>query len=136
MSDTIFYMPGRVVLGSEAFVSLSNLGHPGRKPLLITGRTFARRTGLLDNARKILTAGGIAPEVFDQVEPEPSIQTVETAADHARSHAPMRCIVEVDEPIEVSPERQRAEAGDSLMQQIEDRLRTMLAELSRESRMM
>ena len=60
----------------------------------------------------------------------------EDLTDHARAHAPMRCIIEVDEPIEVSPDRQRADAGDSLMRQIEDRLRAMLAELSRESRMM
>jgi hypothetical protein len=60
----------------------------------------------------------------------------EDLTDHARSHGPMRCVIQIDEPIEVSGERQRAEEGDPLMRQIEERLRTMLAELSRESRMM
>jgi hypothetical protein len=60
----------------------------------------------------------------------------EDLTDHARSHGPMRCVIQIDEPIVVSGERQRAGGGDPLMLQIEDRLRTMLAELSRESRMM
>jgi hypothetical protein len=60
----------------------------------------------------------------------------EDLTDHARTHGPMRCVIQIDEPIEVSGERQRTEGGNPLMLQIEDRLRTMLAELSRESRMM
>lgn len=60
----------------------------------------------------------------------------EDLTDNARAHGPMRCVVQVDEAIEVSGSRHRGDGGDPLMQRIEDRLRTMLAELSGESRMM
>lgn len=60
----------------------------------------------------------------------------EDVTDYAHCHRPMRCIVEVDEAIEVSPQRDRSTGDDPLMQRIEDRLRAMLTELSRESRMM
>jgi|TARA_B100000809_G_scaffold133513_1_gene131240 hypothetical protein len=57
----------------------------------------------------------------------------EDITDKVRVHGPMHCIVQVDEPIEVSPNRPRCTDGDPLMQQIEERLTQMLASLAEES---
>jgi len=86
MAETFFYMPGRVICGPDALAELSRAAHLGKRPLLVTGQNFARRTGLLAKAQKILTAAGTEPVVFDRVEPEPAVQTAEAAAEYARTH--------------------------------------------------
>ncbi len=58
MSDTLFYMPDRVI---------------------------ARQSGLLDRAQNLLTDAGLKPVLFDQVERDPAIPTVLAAADLAKS---------------------------------------------------
>lgn len=47
---------------------------------------------------------------------------------------PMKVVIEVDEAIEVSPERPPRGEKDPLLCQLDDRLRTMLARLSKEAR--
>jgi hypothetical protein len=53
----------------------------------------------------------------------------------ARAHGPMRVIVEVDEAISVSPERDRRQAEDPLMAQVKARLEAKLEKLRGECRM-
>lgn len=53
----------------------------------------------------------------------------EDLTDKARVNAPMHAIIEVDEPIEVSPERDRKATVDPLMEQIRSRLETMMTRL-------
>ncbi len=67
--------------------------------------------------------------------PERILETVERfeedMTDRARPHPPMRALVDVGEPIEVSPERTRGTEGDPLMIAIRDRLEAMLATSAR-----
>lgn len=86
MSETLFYMPGRVVSGPDVLSELARVAELGNRPLLVTGKNFARRSGLLDSARKILTEAGTDPVVFDKVEPEPAVPTVHAAAEFAEAH--------------------------------------------------
>ena len=86
MTDAVFYNPGRVICGSNALDELSQAAQLGKKPLLVTGKNFARRSGLLAKAQEILTAAGTEPEVFDKVPRDPPIAIAESAADYARSH--------------------------------------------------
>ena len=53
----------------------------------------------------------------------------------ARAHGPMRVIVDVDEAISVSPERDRRQAEDPLMAQVKARLEAKLQQLRTECRM-
>jgi hypothetical protein len=48
-------------------------------------------------------------------------------------HGSLKAIIEVDEAIEVSPERDRGAEVDPLMAALEQRLTAMLARLARES---
>ncbi len=57
----------------------------------------------------------------------------EDLTDHARVHGRLRAVIEVDEAIEVSPDRDRSAAVDPLMATLESRLQTMLDRLSTES---
>jgi 1-acyl-sn-glycerol-3-phosphate acyltransferase len=57
----------------------------------------------------------------------------EDLTDRVRVHGSLKAIIEIDEPIEVSPERDRTAAVDPLMAALEARLGAMLARLARES---
>ncbi|HTQ32434.1 MAG TPA: 1-acyl-sn-glycerol-3-phosphate acyltransferase [Opitutaceae bacterium] len=63
--------------------------------------------------------------------PEQLLETVERfeedLTDVARTHAPMRAVVDIGEAIEVSPERARDGDGDPLMLALRERLEAMLA---------
>lgn len=69
--------------------------------------------------------------------PERFLETVERfeedLTDVARVHAPMRAIVDVGDPIEVTPDRTRGNDGDPLMTAIREQLETMLAKSARPS---
>jgi 1-acyl-sn-glycerol-3-phosphate acyltransferase len=57
----------------------------------------------------------------------------EDLTDKARVNGPMHAVIEVDEPIEVSPERDRKATVDPLMEQIKDRLEAMISRLGQMS---
>ncbi|MEQ8789137.1 MAG: 1-acyl-sn-glycerol-3-phosphate acyltransferase [Pirellulaceae bacterium] len=58
----------------------------------------------------------------------------EDLTDRVRVHGSLKAIIEIDEPIEVSPERDRKAKVDPLMAALEQRLTAMLARLAEESR--
>ena len=86
MPDTAFYMPARVIAGPDVLSQLPRAAQFGKKPLLITGKSFARQSGLLCRAEKLLADAGAQSILFDQVEPDPSVATVEAGADLGRAH--------------------------------------------------
>ncbi len=66
------------ILGEEA----SKLG---KKALIVCGRHFARRYGFLDRLVELLKTEGLEVYIFDKVEPNPSLETVESGGRLARS---------------------------------------------------
>ncbi|MBO3800587.1 MAG: iron-containing alcohol dehydrogenase [Candidatus Brockarchaeota archaeon] len=53
----------------------------GDRCLLVTGRSFARRSGYLNILTEILEESGLKVTVFDKVEPNPSVETVYKGAE-------------------------------------------------------
>jgi len=68
--QVIFGTGTRTELGEHAAVL-------GARALIVCGRTSLQASGALDELREHLTAGGVAVTVFAEVEPEPSLDTVE-----------------------------------------------------------
>lgn len=68
--DTVFGEGSLECLGRRA----SKLG---RSALLVIGRGSVRRSGALDKAMKLLKGSGIRVTLYEGVEPDPSIQTVD-----------------------------------------------------------
>jgi hypothetical protein len=58
----------------------------------------------------------------------------EDLTDQVRVHGSLKAIIEIDEPIEVSPQRDRKAEVDPLMVTLEERLSAMLARLAEQSR--
>ncbi|MCE5240032.1 iron-containing alcohol dehydrogenase [bacterium] len=75
-----------VVFGSGSRKQAGRLAAAlGQRALLVTGRGAARR-GLVDDFRGILAGAGLQVAVFDAVEPEPSLQTVDAGREALRAH--------------------------------------------------
>ena len=72
--------PRKLIFGEDSINQLpeviQDLGLKD-KAMLVTGRKFARESGYLDRLRSLLTSHGTDVVVFDRVEPNPSVETVE-----------------------------------------------------------
>lgn len=56
----------------------------GKKALVVTGRTFAKKYGYVDRIRRILEESGVKAAFFSEVEPNPSIETVKRGVEVAK----------------------------------------------------
>ena len=82
---TWFYCPTQVYL--ESFALKNNaaaLGGLGKRCLVVTGKTSAAASGVLDDLAAILPSLGVAYEVFDEIEPNPSIHVCREGGRRAR----------------------------------------------------
>lgn len=77
MDTFIFHHPTKIIFGRG---SIGKLGEEtvklGKKCLLISGRTFAKRSGYLEAIERALSASGLKVVAFSEVEPNPSIETL------------------------------------------------------------
>lgn len=85
MTEFTFYNPVRVVFGCGSINTLGeHTAQYGTRALLVTGRSSARKTGLLDRAVELLKAAGMDVTVFDRVMPNPTAALVDEGAALAR----------------------------------------------------
>jgi alcohol dehydrogenase YqhD (iron-dependent ADH family) len=78
---TKFHIPTKIICGAGSFKLLgSEAAMLGRSVLLVTGRSSARKTGVLDRAAADLERYGLQVAVFDRVEPNPRSTTVDEGA--------------------------------------------------------
>lgn len=79
-------MPTRIISGPGSLEKLGReVARINRKCLLVTGRRSSRYSGTLEKVQDGLLEAKIESVLFDQVEPNPSIETIHDGADLARS---------------------------------------------------
>jgi alcohol dehydrogenase class IV len=84
MSNT-FRVPQRIVFGWGAVAELGKLASPlGGRALLVTGRRAMKAAGITDRVVAVLHDAGIAVTLFDEVEREPEVATVDRGREAAR----------------------------------------------------
>jgi alcohol dehydrogenase class IV len=87
LSIADFRTPGKFLFGAGA---LGALGHEarrlGRRAVLVTGRRAMAQAGTTARCQAILAAAGVETALFDQVEPEPDVTTVDACRAGIRSH--------------------------------------------------
>jgi alcohol dehydrogenase YqhD (iron-dependent ADH family) len=84
---TNFYIPTKIIAGAGSFEQLGvEAGVIGRRALLVTGLSSARKTGLLDRAMADLRSHGLEVVVYDKVKPNPRSDTVDEGARLIREH--------------------------------------------------
>jgi alcohol dehydrogenase len=84
-----FHSAGSIVFGTGAVKQLGEIAqrHRFRKVLVVTDRNLVK-AGVLEQVQQPLAAGGIAVEVFDGGEPEPSLAAADLSAQKARACRP------------------------------------------------
>lgn len=78
MTLGFFRIPKDIVFGNKAMEYLSTL--EGKKAILVTGGSSMKRFGFLDTAKQQLEKANMKVEIFDGVEANPSVQTVNKGA--------------------------------------------------------
>lgn len=80
-----FTSPRNIVFGEGALETLEEL--EGKRALIIAGQTV-KRLGIIDRVVELLEEAGIEVGIVDQIEPEPSIDTVRKVAEMALEFEP------------------------------------------------
>lgn len=82
----LFVTPRRVLTGVGTFAQLgSEVARLGCQVLIVCGRSALRRSGNLDKALGSAKSAGAEAHVFDRVEPEPSLATVDAGRQACRA---------------------------------------------------
>lgn len=82
-----FQLPTQIFFGAECI--LNNrvaLNRWGKRALIVTGRSSARKSGALTDMQQALDQQGIPWAIFDQIEENPSFTMVEAGGTAARAH--------------------------------------------------
>lgn len=81
-----FHLPTKVIFGEGV---VNEVGQEavqlGKKALLVTGREAMRKLGITSRIESLLVNSGVEVVIYDKVEPEPSIQTVDVGGMLAKS---------------------------------------------------
>ncbi len=73
-----YLMPTQVYFGKDAVLNNKAVfAHIGKKALIVTGKKSAKKNGAYDDIRKALSSKGIDAILFDEVEENPSLETIE-----------------------------------------------------------
>lgn len=81
-----FTLPRDVYFGQGTLEELKNLG--GKRAIVVVGGGTMKRMGFLDRAVQYLKDGGMEVELFEGVEPDPSVETVMRGAEAMRKFQP------------------------------------------------
>ncbi len=77
-----FYMPVRVFDEENAVSNHQDLfAKTGKKALIVSGRHSAKKNGAYQDIAEALEAGGVEHVLFDEIEENPSVQTIMRARD-------------------------------------------------------
>ena len=80
-----FYVPTDIYVEKDCVKNhAQNLLAIGKRAFIMTGKTSAKKNGSLNDVTAVLDAGHVPYQVFDQVEENPSTDTVGNAAQQAR----------------------------------------------------
>ena len=77
-----FCLPRDIYHGKGCLEELKNL--KGKKAILVVGGGSMKRQGFLDKAVNYLKEGGMEVQLFEGVEPDPSVETVMKGAEALR----------------------------------------------------
>ncbi len=81
-----FTLPRDIYYGEGSLAELKNL--KGKKAIVVTGGHSMKASGFLDKTVNYLKEAGMKVEVFDGVEPDPSVETVMKGAEAMRKFEP------------------------------------------------
>lgn len=82
-----YFLPVNLVFGSGKVLETGELTKPyGKKALIVTGRSSAKRSGLYDKVNDSLKTAGLETVLFDKVSQNPLTTTAQEGADFAKAN--------------------------------------------------
>ena len=82
-----YFLPVNLVFGSGKVLETGELTKPyGKKALIVTGRSSAKKSGLYDKVNDSLKAAGLETALFDKVSQNPLTTTAQEGADFAKAN--------------------------------------------------
>ena len=83
-----YFLPVNIVFGAGKVSETGELTKPyGKKALIVTGRSSAKKSGLYDKVNDSLKAAGLDTVLFDKVSQNPLTTTAQEGADFAKANA-------------------------------------------------
>lgn len=79
-----FFNPVRIVSGRGCLRDFANINQFGKRCLIVTGKSSAKVSGALADAEALLSKAGISYQIFDEIEPNPLLDTVYAGGKTAR----------------------------------------------------
>lgn len=85
--DFSYFLPVNIVFGCGKVAQTGTLTAPyGKKALIVTGRSSAKKSGLYDRVKDSLAAAGVDSVLFDKVAQNPLTTTAQEGADFAKAN--------------------------------------------------
>ena len=82
-----YYLPVNIVFGSGKVNKAGELAKPyGKKALIVTGKSSAKKSGLYDKVNDSLKQAGLETELFDKVSQNPLTTTASEGAAFAKEN--------------------------------------------------
>jgi alcohol dehydrogenase YqhD (iron-dependent ADH family) len=86
MHNFEFILPTKIIFGGGEINRVGKEAEKlGRKPLLVTGKTSMRKLGILDRVIFLLKEEGLEVVLYDKIEPNPRVATIDEAGELAKS---------------------------------------------------
>lgn len=87
MENFVLRLPVKIIFGvGEVSKAGEEASKIGKKALLVTGRSYAQKSGLLDKVANLLTSHNVDYVHFNEIEPNPRSATVDKAGRVAREN--------------------------------------------------
>ena len=85
MKEFSFYCPVNIIFGNGAVEKLAELAQPAKNVMVVTGKSSAQKSGLVERITAIINRGGAETVAHASAEPNPAVETIEHAAERAVS---------------------------------------------------
>lgn len=77
--EGIYFVPTKIVMGKDAVIKNSGDFKWGKKALIVTGKNSSKKNGSLEDVEAALRQEGISYAIFDEIEENPCLETIEKA---------------------------------------------------------
>jgi alcohol dehydrogenase class IV len=85
MKEFSFYCPVNIIFENGAVEKLAQLAAPAKSVMVVTGKSSAKKSGLLERITQIIKKSGAETVAHASAESNPSVKTIEQAAERAVS---------------------------------------------------
>jgi alcohol dehydrogenase YqhD (iron-dependent ADH family) len=87
MKEFVLFNPTKILFGCGMLEKCGKEAKKlGKKPIIITGKTSAKQTGVLDRVASLLTQNGFELVIYSKITPNPKVEEVDEAAKIAKEN--------------------------------------------------